>query len=142
MPRYYTFPNGRPMLYQTQEIAFPIRIRYYAIRGWLPLEEFDRILMLLESNGLVAKWDRESTFKIIKIEGEPPSEPLNLAHLQGAFFVWAFGMLIAIVFLLFECFAGHFRCCKSKVSKTTRIVVEAKEQEQKNKSRRNGARLY
>lgn len=102
MPRIYTFSNGRPMLYETQEVAFQTRPRYHAVKGFPLLERFDNLLMLFASNGLTNKWDIDSRFKVLKIESEPDHEPLSVEHLQGAFYVWLFGMLAAFIVLIFE----------------------------------------
>lgn len=102
MPRIYTFSNGRPMLYETQEVAFQTKPRYHAVKGFPLLERFDYLLMLLASNGLVNKWDIDSRFKVIKVESEPDHEPLSIAHLQGAFYVWLFGVIGAVLILIFE----------------------------------------
>lgn len=102
------------MMYQSDEISFPNRIRFHGVKGFPLVERFDSVLMRLASNGLLEKWDKDSTFKIIKIESDPLNEPLSLGHLQGAFFVWAFGMIAATIALIGERIAGHFKCCKPK----------------------------
>lgn len=102
MPRYYTFSNGRPMLYETQENAFPTKLRYLAFKGFPLLERINDILLLLQSNGLVNKWDLDSQFKIPKIESENLHQTLTMDHLQGAFYIWMLGVIASFAILILE----------------------------------------
>lgn len=102
MPRYYTSSTGRQLLYETQENAFPTKLRYLAYKGFPFLDRLNSILLLLQSNGLVNKWDVESQYKILKLQSENIHQALSLSHLQGAFYVWIFGIFISSTVFILE----------------------------------------
>lgn len=112
MPRYYTFPNGRDMLYDTGIASFTTKERYYMYKGFPLLERFDYLLMLLSSNGLINKWDADTRFFVLKIKSDDQPEPLTLNHLQGAFYIYTFGLSFAFTALFCEFGFGKFKTCK------------------------------
>lgn len=114
MPRIYTYPNGRPMLYLTEEVAFQTRMRYHCHKGFPLLGRLDELLGLLASAGLVAKWDLDAVFKVLRIDSEPDHEPLSLEHLQAAFYVWTFGQVASLVALIAENFTRWITTCRGR----------------------------
>lgn len=116
IPRYYTNANGKVLVYATEGNALGIWVRFYTTKGYPLLGRINNLLMLLQSNGLIAKWDSDISFFVLKIESEPDHRPLTLDHLQGAFLVLSIGLSIAIIAFFSEfCYAAH------KISKQRRI---------------------
>lgn len=101
IPRYYTLPNGRSMVYQLDISGPGIWVRMHTVKGLPLLEHLNKYLMLLQSNGLMAKWDSDTTYKILQLESDAEHTALNISHLQGAFFILFIGEILA--FLTFIC---------------------------------------
>lgn len=100
LPKEFTFPNGRPMLYHFKQFGMLSVIRFYVNKGNPILDKIDEVLMQLASSGFINKWDADlrSTFKI----SEPDKIALNLGHLLGAFDVLLFGIVLSFVTFLCE----------------------------------------
>lgn len=104
IPRLYTFPNGRSMITGLDIRGPGIWVRLHTAKGLPILEKLNHYLMLLQSNGLIAKWDLDTNFKALKLENDDSHQPLNVYHLQAAFLIFVFGAtLSAFIFLLEIC---------------------------------------
>lgn len=116
MPRYYTYPNGRAMLYDTNIAAFNTRERYYMRKGYPLLERFDSILIMLTSAGFIGKWDKDLAFFNFVANDDSSLKALSIAHLQGAFMIYVLGVSFAGFVLICEVFRSM--CCGRKACKT------------------------
>lgn len=96
------------------------------IKGFPLVNRISKLQMLLESNGLITKWDSDIQFKVLKIESEPDHKPLSLDHLQGAFFIWALGLICSIIVYIFEHIISSLNIYKRKFL-NTKLNVSIKE---------------
>lgn len=102
MSKYYSFPSGKPMLYNFEKSEFVVWCKYYLAKGFPFLEKINYKILLLQSSGLISKWERDlvvgsnNKIEVAKLE------PLTLNHLQGAFFLLLFGNCLATAFLVGE----------------------------------------
>lgn len=99
MRQYYTFPNGRPMVYpfSTGSVIMP---HFNVLKGYPLAKKFNKIILLLTSNGLVRKWDREIYDKT-KIVPKTLTA-LSINHLLCGFLYLAVGLTIAFITFLCE----------------------------------------
>lgn len=102
IPRLYSYPNGKPMLYTFKEIEFVVWVKYFAKKGFPLINRMNNLILLLQSNGLVAKWERDIV--VIQNKGVEITkhQTLTLSHLQGAFYLLVIGFTSSIVIFLIE----------------------------------------
>ncbi|GLV46612.1 hypothetical protein CBL_20893, partial [Carabus blaptoides fortunei] len=82
--KYYTKPDGTSMIYGFKEVYsfFP---KYVMAKGFPMLDQFDRLIKQLQSNGLLAKWDRE-IMGVHKVKSTGTvTQPLTLSHMAAGF---------------------------------------------------------
>lgn len=98
--KLYTLPNDRKMIYEVDENTNSIWVRVHVLKGYPLLDRFDDVLMRLQSNGLMYKWDKDTRSKVKTVEGDEHKR-LKVEHLQGAFMILGFGLSMSLgVFVL------------------------------------------
>lgn len=112
IPRLYTSPTGKVLVYRFDYDSLGIWVRFYTTKGFPWLDRINHLIMLLASNGLIAKWDSDASFYIPKIESESAHAPLTLNHLQGAFYILSVGVSSAFFAALCEFFIKFWQTKK------------------------------
>lgn len=102
MSKYYSFPSGKPMLHNFEESEFVVWCKYYLAKGSPFIEKINDKILLLQSNGLISKWEHDLVAGSNNKIDVSKLESLTLNHLQGAFFLLLFGNCLATVFLVGE----------------------------------------
>lgn len=112
IPKYFSFSNGRPMLFKFEEFGILSIIRFMTIKNWPLLDRFNIILMRLQTNGLITKWDRDiKHLDYYKFSQGQNLVTLNMNHLLSAFYVLFFGLAVACLVFFTELLCTNTRYC-------------------------------
>lgn len=101
MLRNYTKPNGEREIYVFKNIEFASAVVMYFRKGYPLLDKFNQLILMLYSNGIMAKWISDSTFFVPQIVSDEP-KIFTLSHLIGAFSILYIGLLIALLIFIIE----------------------------------------
>lgn len=115
IPRYYSYPNGKSMLYTFGEVEFVVWVKYFTYKGFPFLERVNQLIFLLQSSGFIAKWENDIAF--VQRKGLDISEhkTLSLSHLEGAFYILVLGIITSIVIFLFEIIVPQIKTRRIKL---------------------------
>lgn len=99
MPKYYTFPSGRRMLYGFKKPSGGY-LQGILFRKGLPLfGNFQRLVVRLRESGILEKWDLN---EMRNDGGDGLLVVLNMSHLCLAFVILIFGNGIALMVFMIE----------------------------------------
>lgn len=105
LPKYYVDSEGNPMIYIFKESVFPVHIHIFFNKGFPMLHQVNKILMNLESNGIIRhlydEVEREAT-QALSRKTNLFTNVLNLKQMAVAFFVLILGCLISLVVFIVE----------------------------------------
>lgn len=101
IPKYFTTPDGKSMLFKFEEFGILSVIRYMTVKNWVYLERFNLILTRLQASGLIHKWDRDMRLDGKYIDSQELTI-LSLNHLLSAFYVLFIGVMVSFIVLIFE----------------------------------------
>lgn len=102
MLKYFTDLNGKELLVDLKDSSIPLLPKYCFRRGFPLLEKISNICLLLHSNGLIDKWEKELFQSYYLVNNEYFQKPLTTEHLQGAFYLLLFGEIISILVFFLE----------------------------------------
>lgn len=101
IPRVYSYPNGKSMIYGFKDFVFVVWARYYTHKGYPFLRRMDSILLRLQAGGFIAKWENDIV-QSGKSQDIANHLALTLDHLQSAFYLWVIGIFTAFFVFLVE----------------------------------------
>lgn len=123
MAKYYSFPSGKPMLYNFQESEFVVWCKYYVEKGFPFLERINEKILLLQSSGLISKWERNLVEGINNRVEVSELQSLTVNHLQGAFFLLLIGNFLAFLMFGYEMMKFRMKVYRDK-KKLTLATLE------------------
>lgn len=98
--KYYLDPNGRSLLYDFKKGTLYQSV-YVCRKGFPFLRHINRMLLLLQANGLIDKWDNDIRHAG-KVRQEKQLYPLSIMHLSGGFACLLIGYILAIFVFVIE----------------------------------------
>lgn len=109
----YVDKHRRPLIYVFEDnyISYPVQL--FAYRGFPFIHRINQIIRSIKQSGILSKWRhglKKPKMRKRKIDNENPEEEdydakqhvLNIMDMQGAFFLYVFGVAIAIVVFVSE----------------------------------------
>lgn len=102
LPRNYSYPSGKVAMYMCDDYEFGNPIAMFFRKGFPLIELYNQYLSNVISGGLLAKWIKDATFFLRKVDGDSELQKVTLNHLAGAFFLLCLGMTHAIFLLIVE----------------------------------------
>lgn len=102
--RKENFQYGRPLFHNVPECPVPFLVAYVVRIGSPYLARINSILRRAQENGMISYWDSEAeeTSQGSKSNTGGGPVPLTLDHMQSAFYILAFGLVIAVIVLTAE----------------------------------------
>lgn len=107
-PKIYTYPDGRPKLFQVKDVISIYKVQMKMIRGLPFYERINQLIPRIVENGLFAKWskDVESNRKYISAN---EFKQLTVQHLKIVFIIYILGNSVAFVEFLLEIVYNYYR---------------------------------
>ncbi|GLV45935.1 Ionotropic receptor 60a [Carabus blaptoides fortunei] len=99
--RLLLFPNGRHRLYSMEKNIFIYLLRMMTHRGYPFLHRINYLLLYMQQNGLIEKWDKEVAPRY-KYQEKTGAKKLRLNHLQGVFMLIIIGLSLAVTVFVLE----------------------------------------
>lgn len=101
-PRNYTLRILNEALVSNQ-------IVFYFTKNFFLVDEFNEKISLFKANGLINFWmSRYAGANVIKKEDIPTK--LTLINMQGTFELFLYGLTVAIILFVNECFVNRYFC--------------------------------
>lgn len=122
IPKYYSSPDGKPMLYGFKDFVFVCWCHYYTMKGHPFLQRINSILLRLQSSGLIAKWEASTISEKKRGTEISHHQSLTLDHLAGAFYLLILGLLTSIITFVIE--KIHFFVRKRCQKKVIDVITE------------------
>lgn len=97
LPRLYT-SDERKLIYEIEGDGVGVWVGLHTLKRFPLLNRINYLLMQLQADGLMSKWDKDLSYTAKKVESEEHKR-LNIKHLQGAFFILFLGVIVS--FLVF-----------------------------------------
>lgn len=105
--KYYTKSDGTSMIYGFPDVTsfFP---RYIVPKGFPMLRQFNKLIMRLQSNGLICKWDKEVTGTVRRVPAAVATQSLTMSHLASGFLYLLVGYMVSCIAFIIEIF--YYKC--------------------------------
>lgn len=114
--RKQNFRYGRPMFHNVPECPVPFLVGYVLRIGSPYLARINSILRRAQENGMIGYWDIEAEGTSHGTKGNMGTGggpvPLTLDHMQSAFYILGFGLVISVMILLAE--IVYWRNCRGR----------------------------
>lgn len=102
LPRNYSYPSGKIAMHICKDYEFGNPIAMFFRKGFPLIELYNQYLSNAISGGLLAKWVKDATFFMRKVEDDSGPQKVTLNHLAGIFFLLCLGMVHAVLLLIIE----------------------------------------
>lgn len=102
LSKYYTNSEGKTFIVDFKDHMFIVLPKYCFRKGFPFVDKFNEILLLLQSNGLITKWEKDLMPPDYEIKDSDIKRPLTTQHLQGPFYFFILGNICSFCVFLGE----------------------------------------
>ncbi|GLV61256.1 hypothetical protein CBL_21083, partial [Carabus blaptoides fortunei] len=100
MKKYYLHPDGMPMIHGFTEGTLYIP-KFLVTAGYPLLEKFDELLLSMQANGLIDKWDKDIASNQAH-KDESQLTALSIGHMTLSFVNLLIGFIISLIVFIVE----------------------------------------